>query len=384
MKKFFFIIATLATITVWGTPYHMERSISIPGAYFLTPALSSPIFAIFGYIGKAKPTPEEIDAEKMRIQKILDNCVKQGYDSWENYEKETERAGSEIATKAASKEPEWVCTLLPPSLIKEAVSFFLKSALIWVKAHPEAQIEPFSNAGETGIIIFEGSGRYTKIPIGVDQPVVSIEILPDKRRVAVLCNMSTEYKKGYLHIVGRISLIDLNTKKVYFEQIFANACDELHFSLDGRRLAFPLRDPAKYAHMVVRFLNLKNKRLDKESIAFSRFDISGDTHGKKHKVPHFQFVDRGKFIAFYSIRDKGIHCYDINDLYSHTTLKRCGPYFSAAKYGPWIFDAHTKLYHCKKERKIFSTNLPHNFIHDQYLLAVDYMGCLGIDSRSGA
>ena len=213
MRKMVLLLAMSLLAAAWGAPYHPEKTLTVPGAYFLTPALSSPRFAVFGYIAKTRPTPEEIEAESARIRQIIESGIRREYGSWEKYGEAMKRAGKESAAKAASEEPAWARTLMPPSLIEKAVPLFMKGVLQWAMAHPEARTEPFGNVGETGILLLDGKGGYTKIPLGIDQPVVSLDISPDGRYVAALCDMSTEDESGRLHTAGRIVLVDRKGKR---------------------------------------------------------------------------------------------------------------------------------------------------------------------------
>ena len=387
MKRLFVWLALLfVTVTAASAdPYRLERSLRIPGAYFFTPALSSPRFALFGYIGKARPTPEEIAAERKRIRRILDSAVKREYGGWEKYGEAMKEAGKEAAARAASEEPAWARTLMPPSLIEEAVPLLMKGALMWAMAHPEAQTEPFGNVAETGIVLLDAEGRYTKIPLGIDQPVLSLDISPDGRYAVALCDMSVEDEKGRLHTAGRICLVDTETKKVRFERIYANACGEVRFSPDGRRLAFVLRDPAAWERMAIRFIDLRSGRLEKGAILFEGADVSESFYGRKRRLPHFRFAG-GRLVALFSSREKGVLCFDARSLRRRGLLKGSGPRFAAAKSHPWIFDERGRLRRCGDGKGLFSLNLPRDTLHeipeavffhgDRKLLAVDRMGCL--------
>jgi hypothetical protein len=181
---------------------------------------------------------------------------------------------------------------------------------------------------------------------------------------------------------------------VRFERIFANACDEVRFSLDGRRLAFLLRDPDAWERMAVRFIDLRSRRLEKGAILFEGIGLGGSLYGRKMKRPHFRFLDGGRLVALYSAPDKNIRCYDARTLERRAVPKGCAPSFAAAKAHPWIFDARGRLCRCGDGRTLFSLNLPRDILHeilqaeffhsDRNLLAVDRMGCFyRIDTASG-
>lgn len=77
MKKviFFLVIAVfLFPLSSLANVFELYAVKKIPGAFYFTPAASSKEFAIFGYMSKINPTPEEIELEKQRINKIIDEC----------------------------------------------------------------------------------------------------------------------------------------------------------------------------------------------------------------------------------------------------------------------------------------------------------------------
>jgi len=151
---------------------------------------------------------------------------------------------------------------------------------------------------------------------------------------------------------------------VRFERIFANACDEVRFSPDGRRLAFLLRDPDAWERMAVRFIDLRSRRLEKGAILFEGIGLGGSLYGRKMKRPHFRFLDGGRLVALYSAPDKNIRCFDARTLERRTVPKGCAPPFAAAKAHPWIFDARGRLCRCGDGRTLFSLNLPRDILHE--------------------
>ena len=222
MKKILFFLIVdifLLPLLTWANIFELYTTEKIPGAFYFTPAASSKDFAIFGYMSKITPANRELEAEKKRINKIIDESIKEGYGSWENFEREMQKAGEKAAKKEKKEAPRWLKHLLPSSLIKETVPILLKGALLYVKTHPEASREPIGNVGETGIIIVDGWGNVTKIPLGINAPVESIAISHNGRMAAVLTDMSFEDKSGHLHILGEISIIDLNLKTNIFSHI---------------------------------------------------------------------------------------------------------------------------------------------------------------------
>ncbi|WP_456451490.1 WD40 repeat domain-containing protein [Hydrogenimonas sp.] len=385
----------LLALSLHAASYRLHESLKIPGALFFTPAASSERLAAFGYLSKAKPTPEEIAAEKRRIQSILENSIAREYGGWEGYEEAMKKAGEEAAKQADKEEPSWAKALMPPSLIEEAVPFFMKGALMWVMAHPEARTEPFGNVGETGVVLLEPSGRYVKVPLGINQPVVSLDISPDGRYVAALGDMSTEDEKGRLHTMGRVSLIDTKTRQVVFSAIFANATDEVRFSPDGRSLALLLRDPKDWSRMAVRFLEVPGGRLQKGAIYFKGFDSTQNIHGKTRRLLRFRFTGGGRALALFDSGEKGLVCYNLQTKTRiGEAVRGSGPLFGAAHTRPWLLDARGRLFRCGERRPVFDLKLPRDLLHefvdvaftpdDTAALATDWMGCLyRIDPRTG-
>ena len=326
----------------------------IDRAFYFTPAASSRQFAIFGYMAKITPTPEEIEAERKRISAIIDHSVEQGYGSWENFEKEMKRAGEEIASEMERQERSRLQALMPPSLVKEAVPLLMKGALLLAKTHPEMMREPVGNLGETGIIIVDSGGNTTKIPIGINAPVTSIAISPDNRRAAILTDMSYEDESGRLHPVGEISLIDLVGKRRIKSWIFSNLAGHLALvpSMPDMLALDLLVDMKDFGKKELVFLDLKTGRIN----AKHHFPINGQgsasIFGKDIDYPGFYFSPCRPVVALYS---KGF--FVIKDILTGERLlkvKANGHILAFAHNHPLLFTGIGELWDFDKKRIIAS------------------------------
>ncbi|WP_457596905.1 hypothetical protein [Hydrogenimonas sp.] len=371
---------------LWAGGYRFDRSVRVEGAHYFAPAASSERFAAFGYVAKAKPTPEEVAREGRRLQKILDRALEREYGGWKGYEEAMEKAGEEAAGRAGEA-PAWARALMPPSLVKEAVPLLMKGALRWALAHPGARREPFGDLGETGVVLLDREGRAKKIPLGVNQPVVSLAFSPDGTHLAALCDMSTEDGNGTLHTAAKIAWIDIEKGTVERWWAFANAGDELHFADGGKRLAFLVRNPKNREEMAIRFVDPESGRLQKGAILFQGGDFSGLIRGRTFHLPHFLPFDRGRGLALYDVREKAVVCYDTRKLRRTGTLRGAGPRFAVAARHPWLFETDRgRLHDCAKGADLLDMGLtpdpPHGlvaarFLHrDRAVVAVDWMGRL--------
>ena len=315
--------------------YNLHKIEKIPGALYFTPSASSPEYAVFGYVSKVVPSEGEIRREKERITSVIDRSVKEGYGSWSEMYGQLSSAGDEASRSASEKAPPWLKILFPPSLVKESVPLLLKGAMLYVKAHPEAAGEPIGNVGETGIVIVDGWGGVTKVPLGINAPVVSMDVSGDGRLVAVLTDMSFEDKKGRLHLLGEISLVDLHSKKRMYSWIFANLGKSVAFVPSAHMLAFGCYVNSKnFSEREIRFIDLKDKKITKHHYRFTD-PGSGLIFGKKVSHPGFVISKNQPVIALYT---KG--AYEVRSSFTGNLLlkvKSGGRFISFGNKYPWIF-----------------------------------------------
>ncbi|MBC7195684.1 MAG: hypothetical protein H5U39_00305 [Deferribacterales bacterium] len=336
-------------------PYTVKK---IRGALYFTPAVSSKEFALFGYMNKITPTPEEIEAEKKRINAVIDQSIKQGYGSWENFEKAMREAGKQSAQGIKKEAPQWVKSLLPPSLIKETIPLLMKGALIYVRAHPESMREPIGNVGETGIIIVNKWGNVTKIPLGINTPVVSMDISSDGKMAAVLTDMSFEDEKGRLHPLGEISLIDLYSKKRIQSFIFANLAEHVAFVPGTHMLAFECyADRKDLGKREIRFIDLKHYQVTKHHYP-AIVSGSGSIFGKNACYPGFILAPIKSFstpiIALYN-KSK----YEFYEVFTNRKLFEIptrGRLFVFAHKHPWVFSGKGELWDYENKKLIAAIN----------------------------
>lgn len=313
------------------------------GGFYFTPAASSKEYAVFGYMSKIVPTPEEIEDEKRRIRAIIDESVRRGYGSWENFENTMREAGEKGAEKLEKEAPPWVRSLISPSLVREAVPLLMKGALLYAKRYPEKTRQPVGNVGETGVVVVNKDGGITKIPLGINEPVVSIDISLDGRLAAVLTDLSFEDKNGSLHLLGEISLIDLYSKKRIRSWIFANLAERVAFVPQTQFLAFDCHTDVKnLSKREVRLLDLRSGQPTKHHFPFIS-PGSGVLRGKNITYPGF-------LVFIYRDSSRGAHnpaialyaegAYEIRDLFTGEDLfkvRSSGRFLALAHNPPWLF-----------------------------------------------
>lgn len=353
MKKVLFFLITgifLLPLPSWANVFKPYAVKKIPGAFYFTPSASSKEFALLGYMSKITPTPEEIEAEKERINAIIDEGVKRGYGSWDNLEKAMREAGEQSAQSVRKEAPQWVRSLIPPSLVKEAVPLLMKGALLYAKAHPEAMREPVGNVGETGVIVVNSWGKVTKIPLGINAPVLSIDISPDGWTAAVLTDMSFEDENGRLHPLGEISLIDLKSRTRTHSWIFANLAEHVAFVPGANMLAFDCyTDMKDFSKREVRLIDLKHKQVTKH-----HFHIigsgSGSIFGKKVRYPGFIFAPNKPIVALYN---KGM--YELRDILTGQKLLKVianSHVLAFAHRHPWVFTGIGELWDYQNKKRL--------------------------------
>ena len=353
MKRVFLtLVLVLFPLLAWAivfTPYAVKK---IPGKFYFTPALSSSNFALFGYVSKINPTPEEIKAEKKRITTIVDEGIKKEYGSWENFEKVMQKAGEKASQKMQQESSALFKILMPPSLVKKAVPLLLEGALLFAKAHPEARREPIGNVGETGVIVVDKAGGITKIPLGLNAPVTSIDISPDGWKAAVLTDMSFEDKAGQLHVMGEISLIDLRAKKRTRSWVLANLAGHVAFvPTVANLLAFTCyTDVRDFAKQELVFLDLKSGRLKKKRGFPIVGSGSGLIYGKSVHYPGFKFAHDKPIVALFT---KGT--YELRNVVTGEKLfkvKTNGHTLAFAYSHPWLFTGLGELWDYQKKLRL--------------------------------
>ncbi len=333
--SFFFIIAVFTSSYSQAVVLDLYVSRKAKGAIYFTPATSSSTYAVFGYVSKVVPSRDEIRKEGDRIRSIVNKCIDDVGKNQGNLLKQFNMAGEEAAKVISKESPAWLKVLLPPTLVKETVPLLLKGAMLYVKAHPEASREPLGNVGETGVIIVNPWGEITKVPLGINAPVLCIDIAKDGERAVVLTDMSFEDKDENLHLLGEISLIDLVDKKRVRSWIFANLGDSVRFVPGTDMIAFDCyADLRNFAKREVRFIDLKSGKIAKYQYQFKNHG-SGIVFGKKIHYSGFVVSDYEPVIGLY----QGA-AYEIRNILTGNLLFRVksGGYFLCfSEKHPWLF-----------------------------------------------
>jgi len=275
----------------------LQKSVTIEGKYYFTPALANERVAIFGYISKFKPTKKEIEEQRKLLKRLIDEGIEREYGGWNGYEKALKKSAKE-ATKGA---PDWLKHTLPPKVVEEAAPLLMKGALWYAMSHPELSAEPLGNVGECGVVILHEDGRYHTIKLGIDQPVVWIAFSPDGRYAAVLSDASVE--KDRLYVFGKIDIISLDNERIVKSYLLANVADQIRFTPDGRYLAFMVQNPKKWSQKALRFIDLRSFNITSKTIPFEAGTISHSIHvGKNYKEPIFLFSYDSRVVC---MRDRG-------------------------------------------------------------------------------
>ncbi len=380
--RYFALFIFLATfIFAKEKIYVLEKKIEIPHTYYFTPLKVHDGKAAFGYIGKIKPTPKEIEAQKRRIRHIIEENIKREYGSMQKWESENEKIGKQSARQIQKRAPAWVRYLLPPSLVQEAIPLLFKGALFFAM-HTETSSELYGNLGDTGVVIIDDSVH--KIKIGIDEPVVSLDFSPDGRYLAAMSDLSYEDKKGRYHTVAHITLIDSKNYKILHQWVFANAVDELKFTPDGK-LSFLLHNPSDWGEKAIRFIDIQRRRLLERSLQF-RCGNSTEWAGSI-KITHACYLFSPKHSLLLTREGGKIGFYDAKTLQLHFKLP--GTFFvHFAHSKPWLVERSGRVidyakgevvrrffdpmhvgfvdgaFGPKDERVIFSNHFRHFFIFD--------------------
>lgn len=315
--------------------YHLVKTVKIPGTYYFTPVALTRRFAAFGYVSKIKPTPQEVAQEKARIRRIIEGSIKREYGSMEGWEKENEKVAREAAGAMKKETPAWVQSILPPSLVQEAMPLLLKGALLYAM-HSGEPTEPYGNLGETGIVLVGSDGDVHKIKLGLDEEVVSLEFSPDGSRLAAMTDLSYEDKAGRYHAVARITLVDTGTYRVKRQWIFANAVDEVKFTPDGKVLTFLMHNPKEWSEKAIRFIDLGSGRVMKKSLLFHCGDSTGDYYGMKRRAPCYVFAPN--FNTLITREGGKLGFYDVRTLRRRFVTKGVGTFIAFAHHSPYLFE----------------------------------------------
>ena len=314
-------------------------------SYFFRPGVSNSEYVVFGYLGKVKPTPQEVEEQRKRLQTIIKDSIEQEYGSWENYQKVTQRLGEKAAKKIEQEAPAWAQAILPPSIVKKAVPLLLQGALSFAM-YSGMSSEPIGNVGKTGIIVIDKNGRVRRIQLAINEPVEYIELHPTKPLAVVLCDASYEENYRY-HVVGHILLVDLQKGIVQKEWIFANATDQVGFTPDDK-IAFIVQNPKKWSERALRFIDMQSGKLLQKSL----YPMSKGSYIEKRGVlffpKRFGFWHNLLIVA----APKGW------DIYRYPSLKRIGHIFSGkqflalAKSHPWLFNDIGCVWDIQKVQKL--------------------------------
>ena len=296
-------------------------------SYFFRPAVANSEYAVFGYLGKVKPTRQEVEEQRKRLQAIIRGTIEQEYGSWENYQKVTQQLGEKAAKKIAQEAP----AILPSSIVEKAVPLLLQGALYFAM-HSGMSSEPIGNVGKTGIIVIDKNGRIRRIQLAINEPVEYIELHPTKPLAVVLCDASYEENYRY-HTVGHILLVDIQRGTVQKEWLFANATDQVEFTPNDK-IAFIVQNPKKWSERALRFIDMQSGKLLQKSL----YPMAKGSYIEKRGVlffpKRFEFWHDLLIVA----APKGW------DIYQYPALEFIGRIFSGkqflaiAKHHPWLFN----------------------------------------------
>ncbi len=326
-----FALALGASRPLLREVYSLQKYLKFEGKFYFTPMAEGPQALAFGYVSKVKPTEEELKAARERLKRIVDEGIRRQYGSYERYYKEMERVGEEAGEKYRREAPAIIRDIMPPSLIKEAVPFFMKAMVLMVRNLPYVST-PIGNFGETGVVILKDDLSLKVISLGINEPVEDLEFSPDGRLLGVLSDMSYEDEKGKLHILGKVSLVEVETGKVLAQWIFREVRRELHFTPDGKLalLYYPLDGKRQRK---IFFINLETLKIEDQALPLNFFNGEGKMEGISFKEPIMKFSPGGKYLTV--MLSEGIL-----QVFSYPGLK---PLFKIkAGYGPWFFSPEGK------------------------------------------
>ncbi len=313
--------------------YVHERTLQLDGKFYFTPVAESSEAVAFGYISKVRPTEEELKAERERLRRIVDEAIKRQYGSYENYYREMEKIGQEAGESYSRKAPGIIKDIMPPSFIKEAVPLLMKGMVLVMRNLPWVS-QPVGNLGETGVVIVRKDLSFSVVKLGVNEPVEFMDFSPDGKLLAVLSDLSYEDKKGNVHIVGRVSLIETATGRIISQWIFRNVRDELRFAPDGK-LAVLYYPWGERKERKVFFINTRTLRVEEQALKAKFFSCKGGIDAVNVKWPVVNFSPDGRYMGVYL---SGWFL----EIYTYPQLK---PYFKIkADCGPWLFSPDGKYF----------------------------------------
>ncbi len=353
-------------------------------SYFFRPAVANDEYVVFGYLGKVKPTRQEVEEERKRLQQIIKGTIKREYGSWENYKKVTERQGKEVGRQYTKETPAWTQAILPPSVVEKAVPLLLQGALAFAM-YSGTSSEPIGNVGKTGIVIIDRDGHVRRVQLAINEPVEYIELHPSKPWALVLCDASYEDQNRY-HTVGHILLVDLEKGTIKREWIFANATDQVGFTPDDK-IAFVVQNPKHWSDRALRFIDVKTGKLLPQSL---------------YPMARGSFIDKSGVLKFPKRfgfwRDLLIVSVPKGwDIYRYPSLQRIGhivsgrQFLALAKEHPWLLNDLGCIWDIQKVRKLVCLRpKEREFVggmfvaHDGKVVAANMFSFVGLyDVRSG-
>ncbi len=272
-----------------------ETYIKLPSKFYFTPLAKGKDAVAFAYVSKVEPTEEELKAERERLRKILDEGIKKQYGSYENYEKEMEKLGEKTQEEFNKKAPPLLRDLMPPSLFSKSVPFLMKAILLFARNLPFVS-SPTGNLGETGVVILRNDLKPVVIKLGINEPVECMDFSKDGRYLAVLTDLSYEGKKRF-HVVGKISVIDLEKNSVVFQTILANVQDQLAFTPDGKYLTF-LAYRLDHREKNLYFMETGTWKIKPEPFTFPGTISHGNILGRTRHDPIYKFSPNGKYLIY--------------------------------------------------------------------------------------
>ncbi len=363
-----------------------ETYIKIPSKFYFTPVVKGKGAVAFAYISKVEPTEEELKAERERLRKIIDEGIKREYGSYENYEKEMEKVGKKTQEEFNKKAPPKLRDLMPPSLFAKGVPLLMKGILLFARNLPFVS-SPTGNLGETGVVILRQDLKPVVIKLGINEPVEVMDFSPDGKYLAVLSDLSYEDDKKF-HVVGKISVIELEKNAIVLQTVLANIQDRLWFAPDGKYLTFLSYRLGKSERKIY-FMRTGTWKIEPRPFTYRGGTSSLSVYGRTIHWPSYQFSPDGKLMIY-----RGIH-YNLHVL-SYPELKELftipgvaaryyfspdGRYLIDEKGRLWDLKTGKMLWEAKKRMKFEELKSARFFDHRVYITSI--VGTRAVDLRSG-